>query len=80
MNIGYEHVRLAFLSNLGPMELLLIFLIIFVVFGADKLPKIAKDLGKGINEFKKSLAGEEDDTQEELKKDDPPPKKTTSKK
>jgi sec-independent protein translocase protein TatA len=61
MNMGYEHVRLAFLSNLGPMELLLIFLIIFVVFGADKLPKIARDLGKGIKEFKKSISGENDE-------------------
>ena len=80
MNVGYDHVSLAFLSNLGPMELLLIFLIIFVVFGAEKLPKIAKDLGKGINEFKKSLSGEEDDVQEELKKEEPSPKKTTRKK
>ena len=36
---------------------MLIFLIIFVVFGADKLPKIAKDLGKGIKEFKKAYPG-----------------------
>ena len=61
MNIGYDNVGLAFLSNLGPMELVLIFLIIFVVFGADKLPKIAKDLGKGIKEFKKSISGENDE-------------------
>jgi sec-independent protein translocase protein TatA len=54
-------VSLAFLSNLGPAELILIFLVVFVVFGADKLPKIAKDLGKGIREFKKSLT--DDDTE-----------------
>ena len=59
--MGTEHINLAFLSNLGPSELILIFVIIFFVFGADKLPKIAKDLGKGINEFKKSLSGENDD-------------------
>ena len=58
--MGNGQVNLAFLSNLGPMEMLLIFFIIFIVFGADKLPKIARDLGKGINEFKKSLAGEDD--------------------
>jgi len=80
MNMGYDHVNLAFLNDLGPMELLLIFLVIFVVFGANKLPKIARDLGKGIREFKKSLSGEEDDVQEELKKEEPSPKKTTRKK
>ena len=80
MHIGYDHVNLAFLNDLGPMELLLIFLVIFVLFGANKLPKIARDLGKGIREFKKSLSGEEDDVQEELKKEEPSPKKTTRKK
>jgi sec-independent protein translocase protein TatA len=70
MNIGYDQVNLAFLSNLGPMELVLIFLVIFFVFGAEKLPKIAKDLGKGINQFKKSLSGEaDDDIQDEIKKE-----------
>ena len=60
MNLGTTP-NLAFLSNLGPMELVLIFLIVFVVFGAEKLPKIAKDLGKGIREFKKSVSGEDEE-------------------
>jgi sec-independent protein translocase protein TatA len=67
MNNG---VNLAFLSNLGPWELILIFLIVLVVFGANKLPKVAKDLGKGIREFKKSISGEQDEKSEEEKKDD----------
>lgn len=62
--MGAEHINLAFISNLGPSELILIFVIIFFVFGADKLPKIARDLGKGIKEFKKSLSGEDDDKKE----------------
>jgi sec-independent protein translocase protein TatA len=61
MNLGTTTPNLAFLSNLGPMELVLIFLIVFVVFGAEKLPKIAKDLGKGIREFKKSISGEDEE-------------------
>jgi sec-independent protein translocase protein TatA len=67
MNNG---VNLAFLSNLGPWELILIFLIVLVVFGANKLPRVAKDLGKGIREFKKSISGEQDEKSEEEKKDD----------
>ncbi len=46
--------------NLGIPELIIIFLIILVVFGAGKIPKIAKDIGSGIKEFKKALSGEDD--------------------
>jgi sec-independent protein translocase protein TatA len=44
----------------GIWELVIIFLIVLVVFGAGKIPKIAKDVGSGIKEFKKSLSGESD--------------------
>ena len=57
--------QLAFIES--PMHLLLIFLIIFVVFGAKKLPTMAKDLGKGIREFKKSVSGEGDDEVKDVK-------------
>jgi sec-independent protein translocase protein TatA len=67
MNTGLGTTNLAFLGNIGPWELALIFLIVLIVFGANKLPKIAKDLGSGIREFKKSISGEEDDKD---KKDD----------
>jgi sec-independent protein translocase protein TatA len=53
--------NLAFLGNIGPWELVLVFLIVLVVFGANKLPKVAKDLGSGIREFKKSISGESDE-------------------
>jgi sec-independent protein translocase protein TatA len=38
--------------NLGSGEILLIFLGILLLFGAKKLPELARGLGKGINEFK----------------------------
>jgi sec-independent protein translocase protein TatA len=62
-------VHLAFIPNLGLPELALILLIVLLVFGANKLPKIAKDLGNGIREFKKSISGENDDKKDETKKD-----------
>ncbi|HOT44498.1 MAG TPA: twin-arginine translocase TatA/TatE family subunit [Spirochaetota bacterium] len=55
MNTG---VQLAIIPNVGPWELALILLIVLIIFGANKLPKIAKDLGSGIREFKKSISGE----------------------
>jgi len=40
--------------GLGPMEMVLIFLIILLVFGAKRIPEIAQGIGKGITEFKKA--------------------------
>lgn len=40
--------------GLGPTELVIIFLIILLVFGAKRIPEIAQGIGKGINEFKKA--------------------------
>ncbi|MCU0821298.1 MAG: twin-arginine translocase TatA/TatE family subunit [Spirochaetes bacterium] len=42
----------------GIWELVIIFFIVLLIFGAGKIPKIAKDIGGGIKEFKKSLSGE----------------------
>lgn len=42
------------LIPLGPSELIIIFLLIFVFFGARKLPDLARGLGEGIREFKKA--------------------------
>ncbi len=41
--------------GMGPLEMILIFLAILLLFGAKRLPEIAKGLGKGINEFKSAM-------------------------
>jgi sec-independent protein translocase protein TatA len=51
--------------DLGPPEILLIALVIVLLFGARKLPDIARSLGKAKGEFKKGL--EEGDAPEEKK-------------
>ena len=40
--------------NLGPWEVILIFVVVLLLFGAKRLPDVAKSLGKGIQEFKKA--------------------------
>ena len=42
--------------NLGWQEILLILLIALLLFGAKKIPDLAKSLGKGMREFKKGLS------------------------
>lgn len=45
---------------IGIQELLIILLIVLIIFGASKLPKLGQGLGEGIRNFKKGLKGSED--------------------
>ena len=47
------------IGTLGGWEVLLIFLAILLLFGAKRLPELARGLGKGIREFKGALEGVE---------------------
>ena len=44
--------------GLGHWEIILILLIVLIVFGAGKLPKVASELAKGIKSFKEGLKDE----------------------
>ena len=51
--------------NLGPTELIIILIIVMLLFGAAKLPKLARSLGESSKEFRKGLtegAHDEDST------------------
>jgi sec-independent protein translocase protein TatA len=48
--------------GIGTTELIIIFGIVLLVFGAGKIPKIARDIGSGIKEFKRSMNSEDDTT------------------
>ena len=47
--------------GLGMPELVIIFLVILLLFGGNRLVDIAKGLGKSIKEFKKSVSDENKD-------------------
>lgn len=51
--------------GLGPGELILLFVVILIVFGASRLPQIGSSLGKGLKNFRKGLKGEEDEEEDE---------------
>jgi sec-independent protein translocase protein TatA len=43
------------LGGLGMMEMIMIFVVVLLLFGAKRLPEIGSSLGKGIREFKGSI-------------------------
>lgn len=45
---------LAFIGGLGTQEMIVIFLIVLLLFGAKKLPELARGVGKSMGEFKKA--------------------------
>jgi len=54
-------------------EIVALLAIILVIFGAKKLPELAKGLGQGIKEFKKSSREIQDEIQQSIDVDAPPP-------
>ncbi len=56
--------------GLGSTEILVILFIILLLFGAKKLPELAKGLGKSMNEFKKASADVEKEFNEGAKEAD----------
>ena len=43
-------------ENLGPMEMMMILVIVLVLFGAKRVPEIGASIGKGIREFKRGIS------------------------
>lgn len=61
----YSNITLNYAFAMPGMgELVIIFLIVLLLFGANKIPGIAKDIGSGIREFKKSIKDKPEDDQD----------------
>lgn len=60
------------LGNIGGAELILIMTAILLVFGAKRIPEIARGLGQGIREFKKATS----EISRELKLEEDPIRRT----
>jgi sec-independent protein translocase protein TatA len=46
---------LGFIGGLGPTEIIVILVLLLLLFGAKRLPELARGLGQGIREFRKSV-------------------------
>jgi sec-independent protein translocase protein TatA len=68
------NTELAFL-NLGGGEILLILALVLILFGAKKIPELAKGLGQGIREFKKATQEVTDEVNSAIHDNPAPPKR-----
>jgi sec-independent protein translocase protein TatA len=48
------------MPNIGPLEIIVVLIIVLIVFGPKRLPEMGRSLGKGIREFKNSVTGDDD--------------------
>jgi sec-independent protein translocase protein TatA len=44
----------------GPLELVIILVVVLVIFGPKRLPDLGRSLGRGMREFKDSVTGKDD--------------------
>ena len=61
-----SYLNTAFLSNLSGWELVLIFAVILLFFGAKRLPELSESLGKSLKRFKKATSEVEDEVRSAL--------------
>ena len=48
------------MPNVGPIELIILVVVLLLVFGSRKLPEIGRSLGSGMREFKNSVTGRDE--------------------
>jgi sec-independent protein translocase protein TatA len=58
---------LGFIGNIGGPSFILIVLVIILLFGAKRIPELARGLGRGIREFKDATKEIQDDIEEGIK-------------
>src|SRR3954454_12944420 len=54
-----------YMPNIGPLELVIVLVIVLVIFGPKRLPGLGKSLGSGMREFKDSVTGKDKDEERE---------------
>ncbi len=65
------------IGDIGMQELMVIFLIVLLLFGADRIPALARGLGKGVREFKRVVNNANTEIQRaiDIDEEEPPPRK-----
>jgi len=48
-------------SQVGPLEIVVVLVIVLLIFGPKRLPQLGRQMGRGMREFKDSITGDRDD-------------------
>jgi sec-independent protein translocase protein TatA len=51
--------------GIGPLELIIVLVIVLVIFGPKRLPGLGRSLGTGMREFKNSISGKDDEDEKD---------------
>jgi sec-independent protein translocase protein TatA len=62
----------AFIQNISPTQLIAILLIVLLLFGAKRLPELARSFGKSLKEFKKATKDIGEDFRSAMDEEDQP--------
>src|SRR3954462_12395708 len=54
-----------YMPNIGPLELIIVLVIVLLIFGPKRLPGLGRSLGGGMREFKDSITGKNKDEDED---------------
>lgn len=65
-------MNMAFIGNLRPTEIFIIAFVVLLLFGAKRLPEIARSMGKSIREFKKAATEMDTEFKSALKTEEKP--------
>ena len=60
--------------NIGPLELLVVLIIALIVLGPQRLPEVARSVGRGMREFRSALEHDDEDEDEPEHEPEPKPK------
>jgi len=65
------------MPNIGPLELIIVLVVVLLLFGSTKLPKLARSIGEASQEFKKGVSDGGKDDAKALDKSPKPTDKVT---
>ncbi len=54
------------MPNIGPLEIIIVLVVVLLIFGPKRLPDLGRSLGRGMREFKDSVTGKDDDDEKSL--------------
>jgi sec-independent protein translocase protein TatA len=66
-------------QSIGPLEIIVVLVIVLLIFGPKRLPGLGRSLGAGMRNFKESISGKDKGEDEEEEDDRPELTKATAK-